>query len=537
MALDRATTSQTSTKTARPLDAVGLTTALSRAALPLIFLALALAALSIVVRPSDRMVLKPLIDDAYYSLSVSENIADGESVTIDGENLTNGFQPLFTFAAVPAFALTEGKAEAIRIVTVVEWALFVATGLLLGMIARDAWPTRDGADRRLVFWIAAVSYLSATFAFLTHFNGLETGALLFMYALAWFMYQRVGVSTVGRCAAFGAVLGLLVLTRVDAAIFVVVIAALQLLFQRQASIAQTTLRAGVVSGVALLVSSPWWIYNVVEFGALMPSSGTAEQDISLMPTRIPELLIALFRAGAPWIAVSSWDGLSIVHAARVVAVLAVVALAWFGRKAMLDAVASLHDRPLLRRHLEFGSALLLTCGIFAIWYLETSGAHWFYDRYLAPLSLITALVLAYGLWQAAERWVLVPPFVLAGMAVLTLGLGVAPQFVGEPYAMYDQTLLVREHVPDGEVVAAGQTGGLGFFREDVVNLDGKVNGDAIAYQSNMWEYLREQDIVWFVDEPYYFRYLGPDLDSSGWTPVATRGTFTLFKYDGTNAPP
>ena len=507
------------------------------AILPAIFAFVAVAALSIVFRPSDRIVLKPLIDDAYYSLSVSENIADGEGVTIDGHNLTNGFQPLFTFVAAPAFVVTDSKAAALRLVTLLEWALFLGTGLLLGLIAREAWPAKDVADQRLVFWIAAVSYVTATFSFLTHFNGLETGALLFMYALAWLVYQRLGLATLSRCAAFGAVLGLLVLTRVDAAIFVVAIAALQLFSQRRVTIAQRTLRAGVVSTVAMLVSSPWWIYNVAEFGALMPSSGTAEQDISILPTRIPELLIALFRAGAPWIAVSSWDGSNVVHAARFATVVGVIALAWYGRKPMLDAAESLHERPILRRHFEFGAALLITCGIFALWYLETSGAHWFYDRYLAPLSLVAALVLAYGLWQAGGRWVAMPPVVLGGMAVLTLGLGVAPQFVGKPYAMYDQTLLVQEHVPEGEVVAAGQTGGLGFFRENVVNLDGKVNGEAIAYQRNMWEYLREQNIAWFVDEPFYFRYLGPDLETSGWTPVATRGTFTLFKYDGPTADP
>ena len=38
----------------------------------------------------------PLTEDGYYSLSVARNLAAGKGMTIDGANLTNGFQPLFT---------------------------------------------------------------------------------------------------------------------------------------------------------------------------------------------------------------------------------------------------------------------------------------------------------------------------------------------------------------------------------------------------------------------------------------------------------
>lgn len=45
------------------------------------------------------------MEDGYYALSVARNFAEGNGITIDGTQITNGFQPLFTFVAVPAFLI------------------------------------------------------------------------------------------------------------------------------------------------------------------------------------------------------------------------------------------------------------------------------------------------------------------------------------------------------------------------------------------------------------------------------------------------
>ncbi len=101
--------------------------------------------------------------------------------------------------------------------------------------------------------------------------------------------------------------------------------------------------------------------------------------------------------------------------------------------------------------------------------------------------------------------------------------------------------LAREYVPAGERVAAGQTGTLGYFRDDVVNLDGKVNVEALKYQTHMWDYLREQNIRYFIDWPHYAnKYLGvpigandvPAAEHNGWRRVAERNYFYVYEYVG-----
>ena len=65
-------------------------------------------------------------------------------------------------------------------------------------------------------------------------------------------------------------------------------------------------------------------------------------------------------------------------------------------------------------------------------------------------------------------------------------------FVGIGNPCYrDQLELVETHVPENAWVAAGQSGTLGYFRNHVINLDGKVNPVALEYQRKMPEYLRQ----------------------------------------------
>ena len=102
----------------------------------------------------------------------------------------------------------------------------------------------------------------------------------------------------------------------------------------------------------------------------------------------------------------------------------------------------------------------------------------------------------------------------------------------------EQVPLVEAHVPPNDLVGAVQSGTLGFLRDRVVNLDGRVDVSALARRHDMDRYLREREIRWFADWPWLVRdYLGPDPAKRGWSPVATRGSMTLYRYDGTAGDP
>src|SRR5271154_5401185 len=125
--------------------------------------------------------MKPLSEDGFYSLAVARNIAAGHGITSDGVTRTNGFQPLLTFAQAGLFLIARGNdLLALRLVLLLYWLLYLGTGAMLGWVAAA---TAAEPERRYRRGLAtALVYLGASYLFLHHFNGLETGLLLFLLA-------------------------------------------------------------------------------------------------------------------------------------------------------------------------------------------------------------------------------------------------------------------------------------------------------------------------------------------------------------------
>ena len=58
-----------------------------------------------------------------------------------------------------------------------------------------------------------------------------------------------------------------------------------------------------------------------------------------------------------------------------------------------------------------------------------------------------------------------------------------------------------ESIPEEQVVGARQSGTLGYFRNRVINLDGKVNPRAPKDEHAMHRYLKSVNIDWLCDWP------------------------------------
>ena len=94
----------------------------------------------------------------------------------------------------------------------------MAGAVTVALIARDAWPTKHGeAERTHRFWVAAFLYLAAPLMLNHAYNGLETGCVMFFYAACWRWLQMDRDRSWAGLAAFGALIGLMVLARIDAA--------------------------------------------------------------------------------------------------------------------------------------------------------------------------------------------------------------------------------------------------------------------------------------------------------------------------------
>src|SRR5258708_26026533 len=229
-------------------------------------LLLALLTLSLSFREKSLLLHPPLSEDGYYSMTIARNIAGGRGVSVDGRTPTNGFQPLFTFLSVPVFLLAgPDRILGVRLFLALHWLFYVATAAALGRILRDALDPRDARGRELAPWCAAALYLCLFPVFGHHFNGLETGCLLLSYAVVLRYAQTHALKTPAETAILGALLGLAVLSRIDAVFFVILVCGY--LFGSGEGRAGARLRpAAAAAAAAFLVSSPWWLYSVLAFG-------------------------------------------------------------------------------------------------------------------------------------------------------------------------------------------------------------------------------------------------------------------------------
>ncbi|MBL8701533.1 MAG: hypothetical protein JNK67_24350 [Alphaproteobacteria bacterium] len=483
-------------------------------------------------RPGVGLYGLPFTEDGFYALTIARNIAAGRGITIDGEVWTNGFQPLFTFLEAACFLVARGdEAIAGRMIVVLCWFAHVVGALLAGGVALDARPDADG--RLVRAFLAVALYLAAAKFFADFYTGLETGLQLVMILALWRAVQRGAIDSVAGCFGLGVLIGLAVVTRIDVGILAAVLAGWALLRGWGEVGLAAVLRPLVMALAASAISSPWWLYNKLVFDNWVPSSGAAQQSWAFDIDRILEGLWALRVVLVPWI--FAWDAEALATDLARSAMLA-LALALFlfmpagSRRAMATAVA--------QRTAGFGWALVIAMAALAVFYIGSFFAYWFYFRYFAPLSLLAVVGVAVIAADFATRGALGSLAVAAALVIVAVAGGVMPwravQGLLGPSTHYPMVELVERSVPAGEVVAAGQSGTLGFFRSRVVNVDGKVNRDALDYQDRMWVYLEQRNIRWFVDSPWYVeRMLGTDPAKHGWSLVAVAGAgdFRLYRKD------
>lgn len=490
-------------------------------ALSAVLVALVIAGLSLAFRPSSSVIDEPITEDGYYALSVSRNIAAGQGMTIDGTHPTNGFQPLFTVVASAAFLVTPNDTWAIRLVLVMHWLIWLATAWLVSLLVAD-WLGREHPGRTTTRVIAALLFLGAAYVIHVGFNGLETGAVLLGYAALWRMVQVAEVGRTRVDVALGAVAGLTVLARIDAA-FIVAILCLHLLL-----VVRKPRSAFVVGAVALAISSPWWVYNYVEFGSLMPTSGQALFGFrSFSPRRLQSTVSALGDVGLPWLFAGRFSGFRF-GIVKLAAIAVVLLAGWMVPKRIRTERTSAAQNAS-----AYALVLLAASAIIVAWCFLTSNALHFYYRYFAPIALLVVVVttVVYGRNRSGWRWVALVGGGLASGAIGIAALSIlwSPALSQGNEWLNDQVPLVEQTVPAGEVVAAGQSGTLGFWRKNVTNLDGKVNPAVLDRQDDMPEFLDEQSIRWLCDwHNYVESYLGDHPERYGWEVASERGRFECW---------
>ncbi len=484
---------------------------------------LLLGCIGLCLRPAALVPDHPFTEDGYYAMNVARNVAQGHGFSVDGVHPTSGFQPLFVCLSVVVFWICgPDNILALRAELLLQACIFLLSALVfarcMSLSLGDNLTKAPGDDRfserNLLF---VLLFLSAQLFVAEFFNGLETGLSILGLLTLWLTMLRFDFEHAAGLWRMGLVLGLCVLIRVDA-VFLCAAFALTVPAYLSVNWFVRIRSIGVVALVAFLVSSPWWLYNIIYFHTIMPSGATAQQLFTIDSDRwqkaIEALLVNLLPHSYAWDRIlGGWDGVAVRVAALFFGYVFWRWLQKRGSSLRLNEQAQLFLRIILIFSLEL-----------FVWYSLSSWASHFYLRYYVPASILgmsLSAVLLAQCFMAIRRFSLwtVRLTSLAALVALVLQI-VSFNHRGSPY--YHSMLSLVEHtVPQGAYVGSRQSGTLGFFREHVVNLDGKVNSEVLPYQGRVSEYLENHSIEWFCDWPEYATLcLGPQPELNGWYKVA-----------------
>lgn len=446
-------------------------------------------------------------EDGYLMQTVARNMAIGLSMsTAEGTIPTNGVQPLATFFFAGLHWIAGG--DKLLAVILVHWfslAASILAALALYGVAMAALDY-DGA-RRSIAGVIAAAWFASPLVVAHSMNALETSVYyaVLLSVLYLFLARTGGVmriGSLGMLTVFGALLGLAFLARVDAAFF---IAAFLFHYWIADGVSLAALRARLgdclIMGIlSIAVASPWLIYNYSLFGTIVPISGLAQSHSASFASNIAAAPAILFETiyVFPLVpeALEKTPAGQIVSALFIIGFLGLIAAAWRGLSAAARRLAAIS--------LLFGAIL---CSYYALWF----GAEHFLSRYFSILSpLFWTLLVLSGLTAAARLKggaiaAARPPLFAAGTlaaAAVSAVFAVDHYAKGERHMHRQVVEWVQENAPSDAWVGAVQTGTLGYFHDRTINLDGKVNPDAlraILEEGHVFTYVAGSEIDYLAD--------------------------------------
>jgi hypothetical protein len=446
-----------------------------------------------------------MTEDGYLMLTVARNMAIGLGMSVsDGTISTNGVQPLATLIFTIPYVLTGGD----KVTSLVGIHFLAASFALGGAFAVHAFAARvlrQQTDEPVWPWVVAMLWFLGPLLLLHTMNGLETGLYTLVLVLTLLQFARVlergEEASLSARLALGALAGLAFLSRNDAVFLVTAmfaVWALDDLTRLKTGLAAMLARIVPPGLLSLAIAAPWLINNKLGFGSIVPISGAAQsfnasfgQNAELLPSKMFEYFFPMLPVPGsfetPPIAMWAFGAISAV-------------------------IFSIFFLQTMRRGGAVVRAVVLVYTLhgvsLAIYYGLYFGAPHFMSRYLAPLAplLIVAslsVALDLGRWLL-PRW----PRVLAGaysvggifVSAILLGRLLLPGVSEQGHMQVVRW--VEENVPDTTWIGAVQTGTLGYWHDRTINLDGKVNPDALAAlqaEGHVLRYVVESDIEVIAD--------------------------------------
>jgi hypothetical protein len=437
-------------------------------------------------------------EDGYLTLTIARNLGMGKGMTVsDGTVATNGTQPLVTFVWAGAFAVVGGdRALGVGLVLVLEIVIAGFTSLMIAALVRELFG-RDPFTKALS-WLGAGLWFASPVALPHTMNCLETGA--YAAVIAWVLFAFVkrsakpGPWSWRDVLVMGCSLGVAFLVRNDAVFLCAAVALAHLWIRNGASFQRRFVELAGMGALALVLATPWLAYNL-SFGHLVPISGRAEAEAVGFAENLRSVPAVMAESIGLFVLIPQdlEERLPVVVGATLCVAFVAFRLVRALRKS---------DSTVLHRA---GIVALCYSSILCVYYGLFFGAGWFLNRYLFPITPLTAVLWAAFIGSALRaRLPVVRPALVGALAVCTLfvlGHGYRGHVKGSRHQHIQVVEWVNANVAPHQWVGAIQSGKLGFFHARTLNLDGKVSPQALAARKadRIPDYVNEKKVDFLVD--------------------------------------
>ena len=450
---------------------------------------------------------KPVGEDAFYILTVAWNLADKYTISYNYGQLTTGIQPLITFIyAIFAWLVQFFNGDKwifIRIVIIYNVFILLTLAHVLASIAKNLIPNDENEKYQVYFLTFIITIFNfGLFSIVTF--GLETGTyLLFIATACWYTLRFTNNRKLAlrEAIVFGTLTGLTGLLRVDFGIILLGFLICLTLYQRVTVRIRWSLLVGFT---AFFIVLPWFIWVYYVTGQGIPSSGLAEANLINLAT-----LSSRFQTVFKEIISLLTLNLINLEYRRIWVVFAffLIIFIFFFRKNHYFRSLTILDSTKKQFIFYWFLALVLLILIYPVFFASKH----FYKRYFSPLLIVYLPVLAIVLhrlfknkprrFRVASLLIFIMCFFIGAILSFHRGRITHSQAVAAGFA--------KENFPPPFRIGAYQTGILGFFNNNVINLDGKINYDMHIVEKKkepLTAYLDRENIDVIIDWGMIFKW-------------------------------
>jgi hypothetical protein len=448
-------------------------------------------------------------DDTGYFYKIARNVVLGKGLTFDGINKTNGFQPLWLYLLLPVAWITRHLSvdTYLRVALIYQLILVALAGIIFYLVVAMYHRRGIALAATALFYLLGANWFA---------NGMETGILILcLVTLLYFSikYQLFSNEYQPKKAfIFGLLFGLTILARLDMIILLIVVYIYLIiwLFNSSDNLNRNLkINQIFITSIAIcLIVLPYFIYNQIRFGSIMPISGQLKNSF-------PYIVQADFSTNR--------FPLQVIYGLSIIIIYFIFNIFFTIRSFKIKDPLSQYWITIM-----FIGALTiffhyLNTALFMKWAVFS----WHFSFYFIYICLVFSDILkliSSHISLAASRWVLnfILIMLIGGLMIRSYRIATTPP-LGWHVQAYRAALWARAHTEPQSIFAMKDAGLFGLLSDrTVINLDGLVNN--IEYQKylmkkelnkyfnkNNIEYL-VQHAIWESETPEYKAVLESSYD-------------------------